>query len=316
MKILVTGATGYIGRHLIDRLLMETDVNLRVFVRDPGSFSGQWHPGFEIIKGDTFNRESLKSAVTGIDVAYYLIHSMGTRSGNYADLDRRSAENFREECINAGVKRIVYLGGLGVKESTSAHLKSRIETGEILGMYPEKITTVWLRAGIIIGSVGASFEIIRNLVRKLPVMITPRWVDTRTEPIALADILEYCEQARRIPLSGTVQIDIGSGPIRFRDMLKEAARVFGLKRLIIPVPLFSPRLSSYWLILMTPVPFSIASALVEGLKYKTVKMNSAAEKFFPDIKPLSYTAALLSAISPASIQKNVIINCQGNSGKK
>ena len=181
-KILITGATGYIGRRLKDRLLSKGDYAIRLLVRNKNKVGEDLRDKVAIVEGDTFKPESLAIATKGIDVAYYLIHSMGAGK-DYDKLDRKSAENFREACIQSGVKRIIYLGGLGVKESASKHLLSRIETGEILSARGDEIQTIWFRAGVIIGSGSASFEIIRNLVQKLPLMTTPRWVNTKTQPV-------------------------------------------------------------------------------------------------------------------------------------
>ncbi|HPQ52318.1 MAG TPA: SDR family oxidoreductase [Spirochaetota bacterium] len=314
MKILLTGATGYIGRRLQQRLLQEKGVTLRLFVREPEA-AGMFHAQqVEVVQGDTFRRDTLEKALKGIDVAYYLIHSMGSKQGDYEDLDRKSAENFRDECITAGVKRIVYLGGLGIKENSSRHLKSRIETGEILSMFPDTIQTIWFRAGIIIGSGGASFEIIRNLVQKLPLMVTPKWVRTMTEPIAVGDVLEYLVKGKDLKCRGNLVVDIGAGKMTFREMLLQAGSAFGLRRFIVPVPFFSPGLSSYWLILMTPVPFGIASALVEGLKYETVKQNDDAEKYFPGIRPRSYKQAIHIAME--EVERNDVLSrwCDSSNG--
>jgi len=314
MKILLTGSTGYIGRRLLNRLLKESGADIRLLVREPEAINDFSKMDVETIQGDTFNKDALKKALHNIDTAYYLIHSMGSKHGDYAELDRISAENFRDECIVAGVKRIIYLGGLGLKDKTSKHLESRIETGEILSRYPDKIRTVWFRAGVIIGSGGASFEIIKNLVHKLPAMITPRWVDTVTEPVAVDDVIEYLTDSAKLKLKKNIIIDIGCGPMRFRDMLIQAADVFGLKRSVIPVPFFSPKLSSYWLIIITPVPFKIASALIEGLKYETVKQNTNAAVYFPEIKPVSYINALQTAVR--EVEENEIISrwCDSSGG--
>lgn len=312
-KILLTGATGYIGRRLKERLLKRPDISLRLLVRNINKVRPSTRQQVEIFEGDTFNTESLDKALSGIDTAYYLIHSMGSGK-KYADLDRTSAENFRDACIKAGVKRIIYLGGLGVKESASKHLLSRIETGEILSAMPDKIQTLWFRAGVIIGSGSASFEIIRNLVQKLPVMITPRWVQTKTQPIAVDDVLSYLEAAAQHDTQKNVMVDIGAEIMRFRDMMLGAAKVMGLKRFLIPVPVLSPKLSSYWLILFTPVPFQIAAALIEGLKSETVAQNENAFKFFPDITPLSYRNAINKAIK--EMEQNQILSrwCDSSAG--
>jgi hypothetical protein len=194
------------------------------------------------------------------------------------------------------VKRLIYLGGLGVKETASKHLLSRIETGEILSARPDRLQTIWFRAGVIIGAGSASFEIIRNLVQKLPLMVTPQWVRTRTQPIAVDDVLSYLAAAITLDVSDNLIVDIGAEPMNFRDMMLNAAKVMGLKRILIPVPVLSPKLSSYWLILFTPIPFQMAAALVEGLKSETVVLNDHALRYFGAIKPLSYDEAVQMAL--------------------
>lgn len=313
-QILITGATGYIGRRLKDRLLSSGNYTIRLLVRNKNKVRESVRDKVEIVEGDTFKPESLLQATKGIDVAYYLIHSMGAGK-DYDKLDRTSAENFREACIQSGVKRIIYLGGLGVKESASKHLLSRIETGEILSARPDAIQTVWLRAGVIIGSGSASFEIIRNLVQKLPVMITPRWVKTKTQPVAVDDVLSYLEGAIALQHSDNLVVDIGTKQMNFREMLLGAARAMGLRRLIVPLPVLTPKLSSYWLILVTTVPYKIASALVEGLKSETIKQNDHAAHYFPDVKPISYEKAVAKAIK--DIEQNQVISrwCDSSAGE-
>ncbi|MFZ5799630.1 MAG: NAD(P)H-binding protein, partial [Thermodesulfobacteriota bacterium] len=303
-KILITGATGYIGRRLKTRLLARKDLSLRLLVRNRHKVSAATRARVEIVEGDTFNRQALDSALAGIDTAYYLVHSMGAEK-DFAELDRRSAENFREACIRAGVRRIIYLGGLGAGESASKHLRSRIETGEILSALPERIQTIWFRAGIIIGSGSASFEIIRSLVHKLPVMITPKWVATMTQPIGVDDVLAYLEAALDLEREGDLVVDIGSRAMSFKEMMLQTARVLGLRRWLIQVPVLTPRLSSYWLVLFTTVPFRVAAALVEGLKSETVVQNDNAARFFPEIHPLPYEDAVRRAVEE-QVQQQVI----------
>jgi uncharacterized protein YbjT (DUF2867 family) len=292
MNVLLTGATGYIGRRLKQRLLKENDIHLRLFVKKGQTIVTKNR--VSIAEGSTFDTASLDKALEGIDVAYYLIHSM--ESKNYRELDKQSAHNFLNACIKNGVKKIIYLGGLGEKESASEHLLSRIETGEILSCEPDKIQTLWLRAGVIIGSGSASFEIIRHLVEKLPFMITPRWVHTLCQPSAESDVIEYLALASRLTLTENKVIDIGSKAMSYKDLLLGYAKSVSLKRFLVPVPFFSPKLSSYWLTLMTPVPYSIASALVEGLKSEVVVKNNNATLLFPSIAPMSYHEAIQKAI--------------------
>jgi uncharacterized protein YbjT (DUF2867 family) len=305
LNILLTGATGYIGRRLKQRFLEDESVSLRLFVRNAQKIPYMLRNRIEIFEGNSLDKDSLREALSRIDVAYYLIHSMGAGK-DFEQLDRMSAQNFLDACVENRVRRIIYLGGLGKKETASKHLQSRIETGEILSSRPDQIQTIWVRAGVIIGSGSASFEIIRNLIQKLPVMITPRWVRTRTQPVGISDVLEYLYQAKDLSRKGNLIIDIGSEQMRFKDMLLHAASVMGLKRAIFPVPVLSPWLSSYWLMLMTPVPFPIARALIDGLKSETVLENSNALKYFPQIHPLSYEDAIRGAIS--DIEKNQVIS--------
>ncbi len=312
--ILITGATGYIGRRLTGRLQAVAKYDIRLFVRNrlkiPSTISGQ----LGIKEGTTFDKKSLDVALDGVDTAFYLIHSMGADS-DYRNLDRESAENFRDACIDAGVRRIIYLGGLGVKESASKHLLSRIETGEILSERADHIETIWLRAGVIIGSGSASFEIIRNLCQKLPIMITPRWVRTVTQPIGIEDVLSYLQNSIDLEHDGNLVVDIGAERLSFQQMMAQAATVMNLRRFLLPVPVLSPRLSSYWLILFTPIPYTLASALVEGLKSETVLQNDHAEQFYPDIQPLSFKETVAYAILELE-QHQVISRWCDSSGKQ
>ena len=296
MNILLTGATGYIGRHLGLRLLEKPDLSLRLFVRDASRIPDFLQNRTEIVVGDTLQPDTLQKALEEIDTAYYLIHSMGAK-GDFEDKDRVSAQNFRDACINAGVKRIIYLGGLGEIKTASKHLLSRIETGEILSKKSDKIQTIWFRAGIIIGSASASFQIIRQLIRKLPVMTTPRWVRTKTSPIGVDNVLDYLIEAIDLENDQNQIIDIGTDSMSFKDMLIRASKVMGRKTWLIPIPLLSPRLSSYWLLFITPVSFRIAKALVDGLKSETVKTNNNARLFFSHIEPITFEEAVKRALA-------------------
>ncbi len=303
--ILVTGATGYIGRRLTHRLLETSAWNVRILVRNRNKVQVSIADLVEIKEGSTFDKESLASAVAGVDTAFYLIHSMGT-TADYRNLDRVSAENFRDACIEAGVQRIIYLGGLGVKESASEHLLSRIETGEILSEKTESIETIWLRAGVIIGSGSSSFEIIRNLCQKLPAMITPLWVRSRTQPIGIDDVLSYLQASIDLAHKGNLVVDIGCEELSFQQMMQQAAEVMGLRRYLFPVPVLSPRLSSYWLILFTPIPYKLASALVEGLKSETVLQNDNAALLYPAIRPLLFKQTVAGAMK--ELEQNQVLS--------
>jgi uncharacterized protein YbjT (DUF2867 family) len=193
MKVLLTGANGYIGRRLKHILLEKNDIKLKLLVRDKNSLTKQALDRCEVIQGDTFDLEALQKALSGVDVAYYLIHSLNKE--NYKELDKISAQNFLNVAQKCGVKKIIYLGGLGIKDKDiSEHLLSRLETGEILSSSND-VQTIWIRAGVIIGSGSASFEIIRNLVEKLIFMTTPKWVETKAQPIAVSDVLKYLEHS-------------------------------------------------------------------------------------------------------------------------
>ena len=303
--VLVTGATGYIGRRLTHRLVQDVTINVRLLVRNRNKVQAAITDQVDIREGSTFNKDTLQSALDGVDTAFYLIHSMGS-ADDYRNLDRISAENFRDICIVAGVRRIIYLGGLGVKESASKHLLSRIETGEILSERKGDIETIWLRAGVIIGSGSASFEIIRNLCQKLPLMITPRWVRSRTQPIGINDVLDYLESSVPLAHQGNLIVDIGSEDLSFQQMMQQAAEVMGLKRYLFPVPVLSPRLSSYWLILFTPIPYKLASALVEGLKSETLLQNDNSALFYPDIRPSAFKQTVAEAID--ELERNQVLS--------
>lgn len=293
MKILLTGSNGYIGRRLKQKLLHE-DVQLRLMVRNPKSLDDEIHEKAEVVQGDTFKPETLDAALEGVEVAYYLIHSL--QEQNYRELDRKSAQNFLDAAIRQGVKRIVYLGGLGVKEHASEHLLSRIETGEVLSSRPEEIQTIWIRAGVIIGSGSASFEIIRHLTEKLPIMVTPKWVSTLAQPVGVDDVIAYLNKAKALHHEENLTVDIGSEKMTYKEMMLQCADALGLKRVIIPLPILSIKLSSYWLNLFTPVPYNVAKSLIEGLSSEVVIQNDHAARFFPEIRPVTFHAAVTKAI--------------------
>jgi uncharacterized protein YbjT (DUF2867 family) len=305
MKVLLTGATGYIGRRLKEKLLADRNVKLRLFVRNIRKVRESSMEKVEIVEGDSFNMDALRKAARGMDVAYYLIHSMGAK-GDFRELDRISAENFREACIAEGVKRIIYLGGLGKKETASKHLLSRIETGEILCARPDKIQVIWFRASIIIGSGSASFEILWNFVEKIPFMVVPQSIRTLTQPISVDDVLEYLDRARKIREKKSLIVDIGSEIMTFQDMLMKTASIIGVKRYFFHVPILTPGLTSYILTLLFPVPYRITSALLKGLNSETIALNDNAEKYFAAVKPVSFEKAMKKAID--DIENNQVLS--------
>lgn len=296
MKILVLGSTGYVGGRLIPRLLKNKH-QVRCLVRDINKAKGRpWSNDIEILSGDVLERNSLSEAMKGIDAVYYLIHSMAAGLSRFEDLDRKAAENVAGEASEAGVKQIVYLGGLGdTTDKLSSHLRSRHEVGDVLRQGTVPVTE--LRAAVVVGSGSLSFELIHHLVNRLPVMICPRWVYTRTQPIGIRDVLSYLTGCIEKPEYRGKVYDIG-GPdiISYGDMMMSVARLLGLKRKLIPVPLLTPRLSSYWINLVTPLRTNTAQALIDSLRHETICENNEALDVF-DIKPASFDEAARLALS-------------------
>src|SRR5688572_19843730 len=278
-SILVTGATGYIGGRLARQLLAEGHT-VRAMARDSRRLTALERAGAECVTGDVLDAESLTSAVRGIDVAYYLVHSMGAGQ-DFEARDRSAAMNFAEACRVAGVKRIIYLGGLGREgPSLSSHLASRHETGKLLAQGTVPVTE--LRAAIIVGAGSASFEIVRDLANRLRVMVCPRWVRSRCEPIVMHHVIAYLVGVLRVPQSVGQVLEIGGGEVlTYEEMLRQCADVLGKKILIFRVPVLSPRLSSYWLNLITSVPMSVARPLVEGLRNDVVTTDRRIHDWIP-----------------------------------
>jgi uncharacterized protein YbjT (DUF2867 family) len=294
MRILITGATGYVGGLLLPRLL-ESGHEVSCMVRQAARLS-HGPVGVRIVEADALRPESLPPALQGIEVAYYLIHSMGGGSTGFEERDRRAARNFAIAAKQAGVKRVVYLGGLSSQTSpVSAHLKSRQETGAVLREFGPALTE--FRAGIIVGNGSISFEIIRCLTERLPVMVCPRWVMTRTQPIAVGDVLDYLVAALDVPESAGEIVEIGGASIEtYRSMMLTYARIRGLRRWLLRVPILTPRLSSYWLNLVTPFPAAITRPLIEGLKTEVICSSDQAGRLFPEIIPMRYGAAVEEAL--------------------
>ncbi|WP_433462007.1 SDR family oxidoreductase [Spirillospora sp. CA-128828] len=266
---LVTGASGYIGGRLVPELL-DAGYRVRCMARSARRLRDHpWAGRVEIAEADATDPEATRRALDGVDVAYYLIHAIGG-AGGFAENDRRAARTFAAEARDAGVRRLVYLGGMTPEEELSPHLRSRAEVGRI--MLEGGVPTVWLRAAVIIGSGSASFEMLRHLTERLPVMVTPRWVHTRIQPIAIRDVLHYLLASADLPPDVSRGFDIG-GPdvLTYGDMMRRYAAVAGLnRRIIVPVPVLSPRLSSLWVGAITPVPGGLARPLVESLRNEVV----------------------------------------------
>jgi uncharacterized protein YbjT (DUF2867 family) len=294
-RVLVVGATGYVGGKLVPQLLQQGHQVTCVVRNRKKLMDRPWASQVEIREGDVLNANSLKGSMEDQDVLYYLVHSMATAQGDFAELDRRAAENTGKAAAAAGVGRIIYLGGLGRRtEKQSLHLRSRHEVGDVLRSSGVPITE--FRAGVIIGAGSFSFEMIHHLANRLPFMICPSWVITRTQPISLDDVIRYLVAALTKPESVGRIIDIG-GPqiLTYRDMMLTVSRALGLRRWLIKVPVLTPRLSSYWVGLVTPVPVKPARALIEGLRHETICENYDALHMF-DVKPMSFENAVQKAL--------------------
>lgn len=295
MRIAVTGATGYIGGRLVPRLLANGH-DLICLARNPGKLEGRsWSNDVEAVRADVFEPETLEAALQGCDAAYYLVHSMGG-SGSFRDADRVAAENFAAAAAAAGIGRIIYLGGLGDEDDhLSAHLGSRHEVGRALASGPVPVTEV--RAAVIIGSGSVSFEMLRYLTEVLPAMVTPSWVQTRCQPIAIRDVLAYLIACLGEDGPGHTIYEIGgSDVLSYVDMMQAYARVAGLpRRLVVPVPLLTPRLSSLWIGLVTPLPVGVARPLVDSLKNEVIVHDHTAQERFL-IQPTPLDAAIERAL--------------------
>src|SRR5688572_15520032 len=291
-SVLLTGATGYIGSRLL-RELEASGCPVRCLARQPARVAAR-RTTTEVVTGDCLDAASLDAAMTGVDQAFYLVHSMASGAG-FAALDREAAANFGRAARSAGVRRIIYLGGLADDgDFLSSHLKSRVETGEVLR--DSGVPVVECRASIVIGAGSLSFEMIRALVERLPAMICPRWVDTRTQPIAVDDVLAYLRAALDLP-DGTAGVFEIGGPevVSYGEMMREYARLRRLRRLLIPVPVLTPRLSGLWLGLVTPAQARVGRELVEGLRNPTVVRSPAARETFA-IRPMTLRDAFVRAI--------------------
>ncbi len=297
--IAIAGATGYIGGRLVPRLL-ERGYSVRCLVRSPGKLQNRaWAeaPGLEITGTDLENHESLTGSLKGCEVAFYLVHSMTSAGVDYAERDRVLASNFARAAKDAGVQRIIYLGGLGETGSDlSEHLSSRREVETSLASTGVPVTV--LRAAMIIGSGSASFEILRYLVERLPIMVTPKWVSTPCQPIAVSNVIGYLIGCLSVPETAGGVFDIG-GPevLCYRDIMRVMAEELGLRqRWVIPVPVLTPRLSSYWIHLITPLSHNIAKPLAEGLKNPVVCREDRITRLIPQ-QLLTVREAMRAALS-------------------
>ena len=291
--ILLTGATGYVGGRLLAAL--EADGrSVRCLARRPEYLESKVAVSTQVVQGDVLDRESVARAMQGVDIAYYMVHSMGTGSDFEAD-DRRAAEIFGAAAREAGVSRIIYLGGLGRGDDLSRHLGSRQEVGRILAS--PGVTTIEFRASIVIGSGSLSFEMVRSLVMRLPVMLTPRWTRSLSQPIAIEDLIEYLRAAADLDVNESVVYEIGgSDQVTYHELMQEFARQKGVKRLIIPVPVLTPYVSSLWLGLVTPLLARVGRKLVDSVKNDTVVTDERALRDF-SIRPRGVAAAIERALT-------------------
>ncbi len=291
--VLVTGATGYVGGRL-RQALEQRGERVRCAVRRPDFLRSRVPASTEVVQGDVLDPASLERALSGVDTAYYLVHSMGS-SGSFEEQDRRGALNFGKAARACGVRRIVYLGGLGSSAAPlSAHLRSRHEVGDILR--ESNVPTIELRASIVIGAGSLSFEMVRALVERLPVMVTPRWVANEAQPIAVSDLLDYLIAAMDLPTDESRVYEIGGAErVSYGDIMREYARQRHLRRIMIPVPVLTPALSSLWLGLVTPLFARVGRKLVDSICHPTVVEDMAAARDFA-IKPMGLRPAIECAL--------------------
>ncbi len=288
-QILLTGASGYVGSHLLSEL-QSRGQRVRALVRNPDS--SDLPPDVELRKGDAVKGDGLPAALEGVKTAYYLIHSMSGK-GDFVAHDRAAAVNFGEAASAAGVERVVYLGGLGpTGPEASVHLRSRHEVAELLR---QRVPTVYVRAAMVIGPGSASFEMLRHLVGRLPLMITPRWIDTRSQPVAIADVARTLADAGELP-DPPAEVQLGGADVlTYREMMRRTAAVLDRRSpLILKVPVLTPRLSSYWVSLVTPVDTGLVRPLIDGLKSEMVVEQPPPAGL--NDSPLGFDAAVRAAL--------------------
>lgn len=298
--VLVTGASGYVGGILLERLAA-AQVPLRCMSRNPSKLTGLSGP-VQAVQGDVLEPSSLAKAMTGVTTAYYLIHSMGY-SSDFAESDRVAAHNFGQAAKQVGVRRIIYLGGLGDENDAglSPHLRSRHEVGRVLS--ESGVETIELRSSAVLGAGSLSFELIRSLTDRLPVMICPRWLATPTQPIASDDLVDYLVEAASISVDGSRVFEIGGSDIvTYGELIKEYARQRGLRRWLISVPVLTPYLSGLWLGLVTPAAAEVGRHLIEGLRNPTIVTDDSARKIF-SVMPMGIKPAVQLALEYGPSEK-------------
>ncbi|MBL76495.1 MAG: NAD(P)-dependent oxidoreductase [Chloroflexi bacterium] len=292
--ILLTGATGYVGGLLLPALSRKFR-HVKCMTRNPSSIAAALEDGVTAVYGDTTDHDSLEEAMEGVDDAFYLVHSLGD-SDDFEELEAQSAKNFGAAAAKSGIKRIIFLGALSQteKEDSSKHMASRHRTGELLRQ--SGVPTIEFRASVVIGAGSMPFEAVRALVERLPIMVTPRWVRGVLQPISARDLRDYLIAGLNIPaISRVIEIG-GADVVRYQDLMKIYSKARGLRRMMIPVPVITPRLSSHWLRLVTPAHFSIGRRIVESAVHRSVVSSKAASELF-DLKPLGTKQAIKTAIS-------------------
>lgn len=290
--VLITGASGYIGGRLLAQL-EQSGYRIRCLSRHPEYLQSRLGAATVALRGDVLDAESLRPALAGAQVAYYLVHSMAS-GARFSDLDLDAARTFGRVAREQGVGRIIYLGGLGFGKDLSPHLESRQQVGRVLRA--SGVPTLEFRASIILGSASVSFEIVRTLVERLPVMVTPRWTRTLAQPIAVEDVISYLVAGLDKDISQSEVVEIGGADrVSYLGLLREYARIRGIRRIILPVPLLTPRLSSLWLGLVTPVYARVGRSLIEGVRNETVVRDDRALREF-DVRPMSAATALERAL--------------------
>jgi len=293
MQVLVTGATGFVGSRLVPALL-DAGHDVRAMTRDASGYDAP--DAVAVVEGDLLDPASLDGAFGGVDAAYYLVHSMGA-GGDFAERERRAARNFADAASDAGVERVVYLGGLGEEgDDLSEHLRSRREVEAVLADGDYDLTT--LRAAIIVGAGSEGFETVRQLVSRLPVMVTPRWVSTPCQPVAVSDVVAYLVGVLEEPATAGETFEVG-GPdvLSYGEMLRRTATAMGRRPpVVLPVPVLTPRLSSYWVDLVTDVEFAVARELIEGLKNPVVADDDRIRELVP-VELTPFDAAVRRAVA-------------------
>ena len=292
-SILLTGATGYVGGRLL-RVLEAEGHTLNCIARTPAYLRSRVAPTTTVFAADVLDKESLRPALAGMETAYYLIHSLGESRG-FEEQERIGAQNFADVARECGVKRIIYLGGMGNdRQELSPHLRSRHEVGRILR--DSGVPTLEFRASIVLGSGSLSFEMIRALTEHLPVMVMPRWVSVLAQPIGIQDLITYLVQALELPIGTSEVVEIGGADqLSYRELMSEYARLRNLKRVMIPVPVLTPRLSSLWLGLVTPVYARVGRKLIESIKHPTIVTNNRAKELFA-LRPCGAAQAMHAAL--------------------